>query len=403
MNRSALRWMSVAVFISMLPLAGASAAPPLLETSFETDPIEAGWSFVHVSSLARTQRAGQWTDSEARTGERSIRAIDGVCRSPALPVEPFEFYRLRFFSKTSTQGYWFIRFFDERGGQIPADNYSSVFESKDWCGNEFYVMGRPGAVSARVGFHATDAPLYVDDLSFGRADRRRVVEWADALYKTLPPIRYQPARGRWKFLTRTMAKLRAGRPLRVVLLGDSIANDLGNSHFHLLIERAYPGARITLIPSVRGMTGCGWYQRRGRVRQYVIDYKPDLLIIAGVSHRFDTQAIRSVVRQVREKISPEILVTTGALSDPRGKAKSPPWLRFATREQARERLARFYADVAAAGEKDRFATLDVRGLWESYLDRSPRPAQWYRRDEVHGNARGKQIMGRLVARFFEPD
>jgi len=42
-------------------------------------------------------------------------------------------------------------------------------------------------------------------------------------------------------------------------------------------------------------------------------------------------------------------------------------------------------------------------VWEDYLAGCGRPLNWYQRDFVHANSRGKQILGRIMERFFTPD
>ena len=390
------------LIVALLLSAGCSA-PPVYTTSFETPPAEEGWQCKGGVDVALPGPADGWVSEDASHGQRCIAATAGMWLSPPMAMEPLKFYRVDFQSKTPSPGYWVAQFFDADGREIPADDYSNVFASDDWARNVDYVLGRTGMQSARLGFRAGQRPMLIDDVSVRAALRSEVRRWADALYATLPPVAYRPDADRWQYLQATRQKLRRRQPLRLVLLGDSIANDLGNSHFHLLIERMYPGSQITLIPSVRGGAGCWYYKERGRIKRYVLDYQPDLLMIAGVSHHFDVESVRSVVRQVRDGSNCDILVMTGALSNPQGGSYSPSWQRFNTRDEALRKLKEFADALAAAGRQDGFATLDLRGLWEGYLETSPRPADWFHRDPVHGNSRGKQIIGRIVARFFQRD
>jgi hypothetical protein len=130
-----------------------------------------------------------------------------------------------------------------------------------------------------------------------------------------------------------MATLRRGGKLSIVMPGDSICNDTSNSLYETLICRHYPKAKPRVITSVRGGTGCQYYQDENRVEDYVLRYRPDLLIIAGISHGYDVEAMRSVVRQVKAKSNCEILVLTGAITPRqrteqgylRGRSQKPPW------------------------------------------------------------------------------
>ena len=103
-------------------------------------------------------------------------------------------------------------------------------------------------------------------------------------------------------------------PLRVAMLGDSICNDTSNSLYETLLARIYPKAKLEIVTSVRGGTGCWYYKDEGRVKPYVLDYKPDLVMIAGISHGFDVESIRSVIRQIRQGSNCEILVMSGAIA-----------------------------------------------------------------------------------------
>lgn len=49
------------------------------------------------------------------------------------------------------------------------------------------------------------------------------------------------------------------------------------------------------------------------------------------------------------------------------------------------------------------ATLDMRTVWDDCITTCAQPRQWYQRDEVHANARGKQIMARIDEHCFRPD
>ncbi len=46
--------------------------------------------------------------------------------------------------------------------------------------------------------------------------------------------------------------------------------------------------------------------------------------------------------------------------------------------------------------------LDMATAWHEYLGASQVPWRWFHRDEVHGNDRGKQILGRILTAHFSP-
>ena len=148
---------------------------------------------------------------------------------------------------------------------------------------------------------------------------QRTLEEIQKAYAEMPPVRYTPPADRWERLARTKERLLVGGTLRVVMLGDSIVNDTSRSGWDLLVERRHPTCRIEKVTCVRGSTGCWWYKEPGRVKEYVLDHMPDLVIIGGISHRNDIISIRDVIRQIRGSSQADILLMTGAFGqvDPR--------------------------------------------------------------------------------------
>jgi len=326
-----------------------------------------------------------------------IRAEQAWFQSGPMDVEPFGYYRLTFASKAENGGMWAAVFYDAHGRQLDADHYSGFDPSTDWIENEFCFRARANASAMRLRFQPTIAALYVYDVEVHPIARPAVAEWADRVAGAMPPLDYTPPEGRWAHLPRTKAKLGTPGVLRIVMLGDSIVNDTGNSAFDVLVERAWPPTRVEVVTAVRGGTGCWHYQEPGRVQEYVLGYGPDVVMIGGISHKDDAEAIRSVVHQVREGCEADILVMTGAF----GKGQDP------------RELAEWEPTVDPAGPGYRSALLrlaldedlefiDVRGAWGSYLVGVAEPYGWFMRDEVHANCRGRQVLARILERYFAP-
>ncbi len=379
----------------------------VLREGFEADPNTAGWIGEKEYAGARTPFTGQWVRGAAAEGNACISVAKGMWTGPALAVTPQQFYRLTFASRGHS-GYWVMRFFDANGAELNADNYSTIYESSDWVRNDVCVMARDGAAKAMIGFRANGGEVFVDDVKLAAIGRADALAWADALYQALPPVSLSPQADRFKDLPRTMAKLRAAQELRIVTLGDSIANDMSNSHFQLLIERMYPGAKITLIHAIRGNTGCWYYEKDNMVQPYVLDHQPDLVIIGGISHGGNSSCVRNVIKQVRAKQPDvEFLFMTGAMIEP---GMNYGWIQKGLShpsadvyKRARDGETKFYNDLVAVRDADRFATLDLRDAWEKYIQTCGRPRDYFQRDFIHSNDRGKQIMGRLLAEFFRPE
>ena len=161
--------------------------------------------------------------------------------------------------------------------------------------------------------------------------------------------------------------------------------------------RLYPKCKVEKIRSVRGSTGCWYYKEDNHVKEYVLDHKPDLLMIGGISQRKDVESIREVIHQVRAaQPRVEVLVMTGAFgaTDPR---TDPAWTYDVDPkgEGYRGKLMRM-----AAEEKVEF--LDMRGPWGRYIRECGKPLGWFKRDVVHANGRGFQVLGRILEKYFTP-
>jgi hypothetical protein len=372
----------------------------LLGTDFERDPVESGWA---LRAPPGGSAAGAWAKGAAASGGRFISVRHGHWESPAVAVRPFGYYRLSFQARTSADGYWFAVFEDAEGKELQADCCDSVFAAPGWEPQQFFLRAHALAARVKLRFQALSGELAVDDVRLQAAEPAAAAAWADALAASNPPVRYVPPTERWERLPRTLKKLQTGAELRVVLLGDSIANDTANSLFELLLRRARPPARLQVISSVRGGTGCPYYRQENRIAEYVLRHRPDLLVIAGISHGYDPEAIRDVIRQVRAAQEPEVLVLTDAVApEERMKAAFLKGTRLPLAE-AEAQVARFPERIEQMVGEERVAWLNLRAAWNACLSESPRPEGWFLRDEIHANCRGKQVLARILERHFAPD
>lgn len=391
------QWLAVLAAVGAC-VACAADVEALLQADFETNPRHTGWT---ARPGKEKRGAPAWTDEEVQSGAHCLTAADGSWLSPAFAVQPCEWYSLAFQSKAKGQGYWAAFFYDEKGNELAADCYASVYKSGKWQANQTCFRGRARTVQARLAFQPLERKrIWIDDVVVRPMGRRAAAEWADTLYATLPPLAWQPPPERGTLLPQAIEKLRTGRTLRIVMLGDSIINDTSNSPWDALLERAYPGARVEVVISVRGGTGCTYYKDGNRVQEYVLDYQPDLLIIGGISHGHDAEAIRSVVKQVRAASSAEIMVTTGAVANSR-RCRSE-FLKHTRlpQEQAVALTDGFIGRARAMAEEERCEFLDTRAIWDAYVKKAGESEDWFRRDVIHANDRGKQVLGRVLERYF---
>jgi hypothetical protein len=249
--------------------------------------------------------------------------------------------------------------------------------------------GSTGGV-IRIGFLLVDGSADDPNGNLPRLARM------DAVYAAMAPLHYTPDPERWTHLKRTLKKLEEGPALKIVLLGDSIMGDTASSEFDQIMARRYPRCKIEKIVSIRGSTGCWWYKQENRVQDYVLKYNPDLLMIGGISQREDVESIRAVIKQVRAAMDPDILVMTPAFGSMTDRdAKAYPYAIDPNGKDYRAGLRRM-----AAEEQVEF--LDITGPWAQYLRESGKVYAWFRRDPVHANHRGYQILGRLLDLYFSP-
>ncbi len=223
----------------------------------------------------------------------------------------------------------------------------------------------------------------------------RTLEQIQRAYAEMPTVRYRPPVGRWDTLPQTKERLTAGGTLRVVMLGDSIVNDTSRSGWTYIVERRHPRCLIDKTTCVRGSTGCWWYKEPGRVRKFVLDHKPDLVIIGGISHRNHLASIRDVIQQIRKTAAPDLLLMTGAFGsvDPRDEAQ---WQKTSDPEHH----SAYRKGLESLADEVHAAFLDMEAAWGQYIRDSGEELDWFQRDPVHANERGEQILGHILANYL---
>jgi len=226
---------------------------------------------------------------------------------------------------------------------------------------------------------------------------QRTLEQIERIYSEIPTVEYSPPSDHWKNLPHIKERLTEGGTLRIVMLGDSIINDTSRSCWNLLLEKRYPQCKVEKITSVRGSTGCWWYKEPGRVQRFVLDHEPDLVIIGGISQRGDIDSIRVVIRQIRADSKSDILLMTGAFgrTNPRDdshwkKISNPSY--YSDYRKGLENLAQ---EVGAA-------FLDMEAVWGDYIRQCGKDLEWFKRDPIHANERGEQILGHILATYLSP-
>jgi hypothetical protein len=366
----------------------------MYEFDFSQNLAESGWSFM----AAATNEKGKavYVESEGYCPDKGA----GCC-SPAIPVaeNPWQFYRMAFKSKALRAGEWAAFFYDADGELIVSDIYASIYGSDEWVNNTVCFRGREGAETLKVAFRCLEE-FRIKDLKIEAVTSADVADWSDGIYATLPPLDFTPLPDRWACIPHTMERLRQGGAMRWVMLGDSIINDTNNSCFDALLARLYPKADIRVNCSVRGATGCWHYREEEHFQAYVVEPNPDILIIGGISHREDSEAIRDVIRKTKERIGCEILLMSGPMAkDWRDWDEADPDDPLPIQIWPGDP---YCAEMACIAEEEGVEYLDMKTIWQTYLVNTAMAHNWFHRDTVHADDRGKQILGRILERYFAP-
>jgi len=112
--------------------------------------------------------------------------------------------------------------------------------------------------------------------------------------------------------------------------------------------------------------------------------------------------VRAVIKQVRAKMQPEIMVLTGPVTPEEFSKRNHLGSSGLPKGTALENFEKYNARLARMCRQEKVEFLDIRAGWNDYIWQSPRPQDWFMRDIVHSNSRGKQVLARILLRYFEP-
>lgn len=407
MNIGNVLWLAT---VALIGVAACAVGDTVFKSDFEIDPLKSGWVMTGPVSAAN------WEDTLGAHGGRCLYTNEGAWESPMIPVTPFTFYKTTFQAKVTPRtmpktseppkvghpaspedfpAYWSVFYYDANGKQLDSDHYWGLELSDRWTKRDYVTYARAGAATMKVRFQTIEGTgVRVDDLAVTTTDAAGAAAWIDSLCATMPPFKLTAAKDRRQYIPKTMATLRNGGTLRVVMIGDSISNDTLNSSWFTLVERMYSKANIVLIPGVRGGTPIGWFAQPENVKERIIDNKPDLLVIGSLNHGKDPEAVRSIIKQTRAATSAEIVLLTPAVGntdvtvdkeweaplDPNGKRQSDALYKVALEEKVE--------------------FIDMMHPWGSYISASGKPYRWFLRDFVHANERGAMILGKTIEAYF---
>lgn len=357
------------------------------------------------------KRGWTWTPSECDervsiASEEGCANKSGRLTSPtiALPVHASGyFYRLRIWSRADSRGYWAMIAQAADGCDFIDDCYGSIAPSSVYAETIGVVRHREGAATVRVVLQG--GAVDVDSVSLEVIDAEEAARHGDRVMVDLPPLTWKPPVDRWRYMPRTLARLQARERIRVVQLGDSIVNDINNGNWDALVMRNWPGAHLQVIASVRGATGCWLYRDRDVFAELVAKYRPDLLLIGGISNHLLEQTVDPlddvsvVVRLASGIANCETVLMSGPMDrdwryhdDNTRDALLPPC--------PPPPSVPFYGELARISKDMGIGFIDYHEAWNSYLAASGRPWEWFHRDAVHANDRGKQVLARILERWF---
>lgn len=378
------RWL-ILCCLGIIALLSPRAAV-VYATDFERNPMTHGWDAGWLSHLVTNVR---WIGRA--DGGHCLQVVNGIAQSPRFNVKAGQYYRLQFAAKGGGHPMWTVFFYNNTGEQLAYDHYSAVEPGDAWTTQTFYFTTKYPGISANVAFNTGGlGELQVDDVQIDTATAADADAWVKALETSLPAITPPAVTDAAMLLPHIRAKLAAGGPVRIVILGDSIGNDLSNAPLDILLRRSYPTAQVELRFTGRGSTGYVTFQRS--VDWTVIRHKPDLLILLSITNRLDDE-LDTPVQKIIDDVRAALPETDILLVTPHVDAFSPHhYAGNAQREILRQ--------VAA---KNKLAMVDLLGAWQDYLQRSGKPQEWLQRDIVHMNERGRLVSAAAVAAWLMPE
>ncbi len=318
-------------------------------------------------------------------------------------------------------------FFYNKEGKVLPDCYDTLYPSEGMRHYERVLYAWDEVDTFEVFFqkpwemraaNGDRCLLEVANVKIETATVEDAIAYSDRIYAELPPLTFTPQENAMKDLPRTLDALKTGKPWRVVMLGDSIMQDTFNSQFHALIKRAYPKSNVEWILSMRGGTGCWHYILVDNFYSYIVDHRPDLLIIGGISNfakptRKDVgptgaDAMVRVAKVARERLGCEVLIVNNALAvdirpfaDPANPSAALPKKPFdPSQYELAEGMKDGYGELKELTAQNNIPWWDAFVPCYSWLYGSGLPLGYYSRDRVHSSELGKQIIGHVMLSYF---
>lgn len=372
-------------------IPGWTTVKPVFVADFETKMLAEGWTGVGSTDYGEELI---WSDRRSHSGKHSLEVLKEEdneiftgWESPPFAVQNHQYYRVTFWAKTAQPSYWAIFFYNQYGASIEGDRYSIVEPAQDWTQQEFYFQTKFPGETASIAFQPlTNESLYIDDVSIVPATRADARQWADRIYATMPAISFKAIENEKELLPKMIEKLKHGKPLKILLLGDSIANDLSNSFLDVLLERKFPQTAIAVDFTGKGNTS--WLKLQHQVQQRVIAHQPDLVIFEAISNdpKYLAEPLSRIIDRTRKSSSnTEFLLATPHLRN---------WA------ENRENGLLHRNALFQVGKEKNVAVVDLMAAWESYLTKNNWQVDSLLRDSLHMNEFGRQLSARVLVNYF---
>jgi len=343
-----------------------------------------------------------WKSTGTKEGEMVYLPFEGTFPSKGGRIECDEFpldktddenafYSLTFQAKGEIDGYWWVDFTDCDGKILPDVN-SRLYVTNDWMDYDVIVPTRPEAARAKIAFVAKKS-IAVRNVRMKRMSVADAADWVEKTYAAGEQLQGEVTAEAWKRLPTSKTAIQVATNFRIVFLGDSIMNDTWCGGFDALLRREYPDTNFKTYLSVRGSTGCWYYHEKDHFDEYVARFRPNLVVIGGISnggHGFTEKQCEDAMVETIERakaIGAEVVVC----SPP--KAVEPRNLPTTSPEFASDYIRRA-ADRAGVQFWD--MTTETVGA----VMRSGKPLGYFNRDRVHNDNRGKALLTMQMFRFF---
>lgn len=381
-----------------------NSKPSILGEAFDSDPRGKGWRL--INQAREIFPTGGWTAAE------SLRPGAYIWQSAEFTIPASRYFRVDFshrgtgsltvasqaFNPSLNWGrYPSIHATD---GQLLEGDTSIRSTGTAWQRAVFVSRQSRHATTTAVQLSGTG--VEIDNVVVTALSDAEALAWADAVYAQMPALNYQPPSGRHENLSRTLSRLQTGQPLRILFVGDSLMQDSANSTLDLLLERRFPGSTVEIQAATGQGTGINkwnddpnynWPDQDLDVDHAIIEQQPDLVLLGGISNNFTNwnTSFPELITKIRTRSiarwgsAPDIMLLTG-----------PPF--YSPQNN-------YNTDLSLLAENESTAFLDLYAVVDAYVANAGGSLSItdLKRDAYHANSLGKQLFGRVLLEWLEPE